>query len=346
MPWATPVEHEWPHEAQLSGSPVVSTHVPLQSVGVAAGHPDAHAYVPPEAAHTGVPPLHPWPQAPQLVALVSWTHAPLQAAYPASHANVHALLTHTGTALATAVVHAWPHVLQLFASLVGSTQLPLQAMGAAGGHPETHEYEPAAPAHTGVPAGHVLPQLPQLAAVVYWTQAPEQRLKPSAHTKPQVLAEHEAAALPTVVVHAWPQPAQFAALAVMSTQPPSHEVSPVAHPPSPPLSTSSWPTTSGLPPLPPSSVPGESGAVTSSDPPSVGEVKLPSGPGPGPPWLDSPDAQPIPATARASIPAIHPWARPARSMKPGRFKRMHPSPRPLATRGCRPKRLLGDSRTT
>ena len=77
VPWATPVEHAWPHEAQLSGFPVVSTHVPLQSVGVAAGHPDAHAYVPPEAAHTGVPPLHPRPQAPQLVALVSWTQAPL-----------------------------------------------------------------------------------------------------------------------------------------------------------------------------------------------------------------------------------------------------------------------------
>jgi hypothetical protein len=249
-------------------------------------------------------------------------------------------LTHTGIALATVVVHAWPHALQLFASLVGSTQLPLQAVGAAGGHPETHEYEPAAPAHTGLLAGHALPQLPQLAAVVYWTQAPEHRLKPSVHTKPQVLAEHEASALPTAVVQAWPQPAQFAALAVTSTQTPSHEVSPVAHPPSPPLSPSSWATTSGLPP---SSAPGESGAATSSEPPSKGDVKLPSWP--GPPWIDSPDAQPIPATARASIPAIHPWARRARSMKPGRFKRMHQSPRPLAIRGCRPKRLLGESRT-
>jgi hypothetical protein len=78
VPFATPVEHAWPHVAQLSGLLVVSTHVSLHSVGVAAGHPDAHAYVPPDAAHTGVPPLHLWPHAPQLVALVSWTHAPLQ----------------------------------------------------------------------------------------------------------------------------------------------------------------------------------------------------------------------------------------------------------------------------
>jgi hypothetical protein len=78
--------------------------------------------------------------------------------------------------LATPVEHAWPHALQLFASLVVSTQLPLHGVGAAVGHPETQEYAPAAPAQTGAPPEHAFPQLPQLAAVVYWTQAPAQRL--------------------------------------------------------------------------------------------------------------------------------------------------------------------------
>jgi hypothetical protein len=52
---------------------------------------------------------------------------------------VHALLTQTACALATPVVHAFPHVLQLFASLVTSTHAPLQDVGVAVGHPETHE---------------------------------------------------------------------------------------------------------------------------------------------------------------------------------------------------------------
>jgi hypothetical protein len=54
----------------------------------------------------------------------------------------------------------------LFESLVGSTQLPLQFIGAADGHPDTHEYTPAVPAHTPALPLHALPQLPQLAAVV------------------------------------------------------------------------------------------------------------------------------------------------------------------------------------
>jgi hypothetical protein len=54
----------------------------------------------------------------------------------------------------------------LFESLVGSTQLPLQFIGAAEGHPDTHEYTPAVPAHTPALPLHALPQLPQLAAVV------------------------------------------------------------------------------------------------------------------------------------------------------------------------------------
>jgi hypothetical protein len=83
------------------------------------------------------------------------------------HVKVHALCTHAGPALATLVVHVWPQVLQLAPSLVVSTQLPLQSIGAALGQPETHEYEPPAPAQTGVPALalQLAPQLPQLSEV-------------------------------------------------------------------------------------------------------------------------------------------------------------------------------------
>jgi len=50
---AMPVEHAFVHEPQLLTLLVVSTHVPPQSVGVAAGQPETHA----ELMHTGVPPL-------------------------------------------------------------------------------------------------------------------------------------------------------------------------------------------------------------------------------------------------------------------------------------------------
>jgi hypothetical protein len=84
-------------------------------------------------------------------------------------------LTQTACACATLVVHALPHELQLFASLVVSTQLPLHAVGAAAGQLEAHAYEPANPAHTFEPE-HALPQLPQFAGVVNCTQAPLQTL--------------------------------------------------------------------------------------------------------------------------------------------------------------------------
>jgi hypothetical protein len=76
--------------------------------------------------------------------------------------------------LATLTAHPIPHPLQLFGSLVMSTQEPEQSAGAAVGHPETHAYDPFEPAHTTAPPSpvHALPQLPQLAAPVYWTHAP------------------------------------------------------------------------------------------------------------------------------------------------------------------------------
>jgi hypothetical protein len=64
-----------PHVPQLAALPVVSVHTPLQSVGVAAGQPEAHA----EPTQTGVLPLHAVPHAPQWLAVaVRSTHVPLQ----------------------------------------------------------------------------------------------------------------------------------------------------------------------------------------------------------------------------------------------------------------------------
>lgn len=48
------VEHAVAHMPQWLTLLVVSTHVPLQGVGAAAGQPETHT----EFWHTGVPPLH------------------------------------------------------------------------------------------------------------------------------------------------------------------------------------------------------------------------------------------------------------------------------------------------
>jgi hypothetical protein len=85
--------------------------------------------------------------------------------------NEHAPSAQAGFALGTFVVHAWPHVPQLFVSLPVSTHPPLQRVFAPAGHPEAHEYAPPScpAAQTGVPPSpaHVVPQPPQLDAVVY-----------------------------------------------------------------------------------------------------------------------------------------------------------------------------------
>jgi len=149
------------------------------------------------------------------------------------HENVHALLTQTPRALATFVEHAWPQVLQFAPSLVVSTQLPLQRVGATVGQPETHEYEPPAPAQTGAPASglHATPQLPQLSEVEYWTHAPLQRLYPLLQAVAQVPSTHSACAFAMLVEHALPQAAQFAGVP-RSKQPPSQSTIPAGQPPS------------------------------------------------------------------------------------------------------------------
>jgi hypothetical protein len=66
------------------------------------------------------------------------------------HAKVHALLTHSGEAFATPVVHAVPHALQSLTLLVRLTHVEPHSVGVAVGHPETH----VPPEHTGVPPLH------------------------------------------------------------------------------------------------------------------------------------------------------------------------------------------------
>jgi hypothetical protein len=102
---ATLVEHAVEQVPQWLALLVVSTQVPLHSVGVADGQPETHV----EFEHTGVAPLQAWadPQPPQLLlSLAKSRHAPLQALYPPLHAKVHALELHAAVALATLVVHA------------------------------------------------------------------------------------------------------------------------------------------------------------------------------------------------------------------------------------------------
>jgi len=176
--FGTFVVHASPQAPQLLVSVDMSTHAPPQRVLALAGHPEAQEYDPPStaAAQTGVPPsgAHVTPQAPQLDDVVSWTHAPLQGLLPAEQLNVQLPLTHAGCELATLLAHAIPQPPQLSGSLVMSTQVPEHSVGAAAGQPETQEYDPFDPAHTAMPPSpvHAFPQLPQLAAVVYWTHAP------------------------------------------------------------------------------------------------------------------------------------------------------------------------------
>jgi hypothetical protein len=226
------------------------------------------------------------------------------------HENVHALLTQTPLALATAVVHTWPQLPQLAPSLVVSTQLPLQSAGAVEGQPDTQEYEPPAPAQTGftASAGHAAPQVPQLAAVEYWTHAPLHMLYPLAHAKVHVPSAHAACVLGTVVSHALPHVPQFAG-AVRSTQPPSHGTSPAAQPAPPSIASK---PSSASPSATPDSTrrplslasPDESdeteasGALASPAAASFGVVGPPSEPSGAVVSTVEPDAHPV-TTARA-----------------------------------------------
>jgi hypothetical protein len=63
--WTIAVAHALPQFPQSFALVVVSTHVPLHSVGALAGRPDTHAELLPDPEHTGVPPPHALLQLPQ-----------------------------------------------------------------------------------------------------------------------------------------------------------------------------------------------------------------------------------------------------------------------------------------
>ncbi len=219
---ATPVEQTFPHEPQSAGLLVVSTHVPEHSVGAADRQPDTHEYVPPEFEQTGVAPVQALLHAPQLVAVVRGTHAPLQSVYPAWQAKVQALCTQTGAAFVTLVVHALPQAPQLFASLVSSTHVPepRHCVGAVMGQPLRQvEFE-----HTGVGPVHTLPQLPQFAVVFRSVHAPLQRFVPLAQTVLHAPATHAGWVLATLVVHTLPHVRQLFGSLTVSTHVPEQVV--------------------------------------------------------------------------------------------------------------------------
>ncbi len=121
-------------------------------------------------------------------------------------------------------VNVDPQPPQLLASVAKSTQPPLQIMGATDGQPETHEYAPADPAHTGVLPLHAVPQLPQLAPVVYWTQTPPHRdVRPGQPSLP------ESAASSGLDCSDWRSASE---LALPSLPPPSSATLPSGTPPS------------------------------------------------------------------------------------------------------------------
>ena len=72
------------------------------------------------------------------------------------------LVVQVASALVIVVVHSFAHPLQFSGSLVVSTHVLPQSVGALAGHPVPH---PGAPlesvVHTGVPPEHVTPHPPQ-----------------------------------------------------------------------------------------------------------------------------------------------------------------------------------------
>jgi len=191
--WATVVVHPFPHAPQLLALLAVLTQVVPHNVGSAAGHPEAHANVPPLPEHTAVAPEHAVLQPPQVAACemsVSQPSAglPLQSIQPGAHdeaANAQAPAVHDAAPLTCA--------------------RPLQS----------------------------LPQTPQLAvSVVTSTHAPSQSVYPALHVEVQAPLAHAACAWATVVEHAFPQAPQLPALLAVLTHVMPHAVGVAAgHPP-------------------------------------------------------------------------------------------------------------------
>jgi hypothetical protein len=105
----------------------------------------------------------------------------LHAENPLVQLTVHDPLAQPEVALATDVVHAWPHEPQLVTSVIVFVQPPPQRDGVEDVQPEEHEYTPASSgAQRGAPPSglQAVPHPPQLADVVYETQPPAQAENP------------------------------------------------------------------------------------------------------------------------------------------------------------------------
>jgi hypothetical protein len=133
--FATLVEHALPQLPQSLVLLVVSTQLPLHSVGVEPGQPDTHW----ELEHAGVPPLHVCPQDEQFFgSLVSLTHAPLQRVYPLLQVSPQLPPEQDGAPFATEG-HACPQLPQLFTSVVVLVHVPPHNVGVPDVHPDTQE---------------------------------------------------------------------------------------------------------------------------------------------------------------------------------------------------------------
>jgi hypothetical protein len=157
--------HPSPHPLQSLALLVVSTQVPLHSVGVVAGQPDTQV----PAAHTGSFAGHALVHEPQVAGFVMSVSQPSsgfpsQSAQPVAHADagkLHAPAAVHDVAPATCarLVQSWPHVPQLCTSL--GTHAPLHWRSPVG-HPGRGPSSPAS--STTVPPSPV--DVPVSAAVV------------------------------------------------------------------------------------------------------------------------------------------------------------------------------------
>jgi hypothetical protein len=178
-------------------------------------------------------------------------------------------------------------------------------------------------AHTDVPPEQAWPQLPQLAAVLYATHSPLQRLKPAPHVKPQAPPEtsppsvitgvHAGVELATVVGQTFPQPLQLLGSVVGSVHAPEQTVGALdghaATQAYMPLTTVHWgvsPPQGAQPPqlftvvgvtqTPEHAIIPASGQTMGSSPPSTSPSSLPSFAASSEPGKASPPASSLDAT--------------------------------------------------
>jgi hypothetical protein len=130
---------------------------------------------------TGVPPSQLTPQAPQLSADASETHAPLQRLKPGLHVKPHVLAVQEGMAFAAVVVHALPHEPQLAGSDVASMQVPLHIVDVPSGQLAMHANVCPEGAHTGVAPLQAAPQAPQFDGVLGSMQTPSHAIWAPVH---------------------------------------------------------------------------------------------------------------------------------------------------------------------